>query len=268
MQDRYVGDVGDFGKYGLLRALSATGKSRRTLTLGIVWYLAPEEDHNDDGKHTSYVRHHSAENLHVYRSCDPDLYDGIWGIFERDKRSVASVQDSELLPEGTEFHDERLSFDGMHAYGPQAREIRLAYRAAWLSRGLDRTRGCTLVFFDPDNGLEVKVGAHTKKGPKYTYYDELVPFYERGQSLVIYQHIHRKRGETAQLQIGQRFTEIRERIGCDDAFALLYHRGTARAFFVVPSDSDIRQLLLERSQNLVAGLWGQNGHFDPVIQPG
>ena len=44
MQDRYVGDVGDFGKYGLLRALCGGD-----LTLGVVWYLYPDEEANNDG---------------------------------------------------------------------------------------------------------------------------------------------------------------------------------------------------------------------------
>ena len=37
MQDRYFGDVGDFGKYGLLRALSGTYPGAAPLRLGIVW---------------------------------------------------------------------------------------------------------------------------------------------------------------------------------------------------------------------------------------
>ena len=40
MQNRYVGDIGDFGKYGLLRALC---HGRR---LGVAWYLYPDEAHN------------------------------------------------------------------------------------------------------------------------------------------------------------------------------------------------------------------------------
>ena len=38
MQDCYVGDVGDFVKYGLLRALS-DGKR-----LGVAWYLRTDPD--------------------------------------------------------------------------------------------------------------------------------------------------------------------------------------------------------------------------------
>ena len=33
MQDRYAGDIGDFGKFGLLRALSSAG-----LSIGVNWY--------------------------------------------------------------------------------------------------------------------------------------------------------------------------------------------------------------------------------------
>lgn len=34
MQDRYVGDVGDFGKIGMLRQLEEAG-----LRIGVNWYL-------------------------------------------------------------------------------------------------------------------------------------------------------------------------------------------------------------------------------------
>jgi hypothetical protein len=50
MQDRYFGDVGDLGKYGLLRALSGLNEEPQ-LRLGVVWYLFPDESHNTDGKH-------------------------------------------------------------------------------------------------------------------------------------------------------------------------------------------------------------------------
>ena len=35
MQNRYTGDIGDFGKLGLLRVLQESG-----LTIGVNWYLA------------------------------------------------------------------------------------------------------------------------------------------------------------------------------------------------------------------------------------
>jgi hypothetical protein len=55
MQNRYVGDIGDYGKYALLRHLCAcaTGKSLR---LGVIWCLFPDETINNDGKHISYLK--------------------------------------------------------------------------------------------------------------------------------------------------------------------------------------------------------------------
>ena len=50
MQNRYTGDIGDFGKLGLLRALQASG-----LTVGVNWYLVPDENHNSDGRHVQYL---------------------------------------------------------------------------------------------------------------------------------------------------------------------------------------------------------------------
>ena len=49
MQNRYAGDIGDFGKLGLLRTLYAAGFS-----VGVNWYLNPnltsKELNNKDGK--------------------------------------------------------------------------------------------------------------------------------------------------------------------------------------------------------------------------
>lgn len=44
MQNRYVGDVGDFGKYHLLKALCRGDDGKAALSLGVVWYLVPDEN--------------------------------------------------------------------------------------------------------------------------------------------------------------------------------------------------------------------------------
>ena len=66
MQDRYVGDIGDYGKLGLLRSLAAAG-----LLIGVNWYRTPDENHNEDGKFIQYLRT-SGEGS--YRSHDPVSY--------------------------------------------------------------------------------------------------------------------------------------------------------------------------------------------------
>ena len=94
MEDRYVGDVGDFGKYGLLKALCLPSKvsGDYNLSLGVVWYLVPDE--SKDGKLTSYLKD-SSKNLGFYRSCDPGLYDSLRDIVCGRPRCVSAIRKEE-----------------------------------------------------------------------------------------------------------------------------------------------------------------------------
>ena len=49
MKNQYVGDVGDYGKYSMLRFFADNG-----IKVGVNWYLT-ENDGSKDGKHTSYL---------------------------------------------------------------------------------------------------------------------------------------------------------------------------------------------------------------------
>ena len=51
MQDRYTGDIGDFG---LLRALVRKGHEAER-KLGIIWYLVPDETRSTEGNLTAYL---------------------------------------------------------------------------------------------------------------------------------------------------------------------------------------------------------------------
>lgn len=73
MQNRYVGDVGYFGKYGLLRLLCLGKGAGKQLSLGVVWYLVSDESHNEDEKYISYLNL-TAENHRRFRLCDPPMY--------------------------------------------------------------------------------------------------------------------------------------------------------------------------------------------------
>ena len=50
VKNQYVGDIGDYGKYALLRALSCR------YSIGVNWYLTPDDDRSD-GKFTDYLTH-------------------------------------------------------------------------------------------------------------------------------------------------------------------------------------------------------------------
>ena len=69
MQDCYVGDVGDFVKYGLLRAI------RVTKCLGVAWYLHPDGGPAGDGRHADYL-----QDPGEWRHLDTKLFDTLKGI--------------------------------------------------------------------------------------------------------------------------------------------------------------------------------------------
>ena len=96
MQNRYTGDIGDYAKYGLLRALA------NDRSLGVAWYLFPDEDHNADGRHVGYLKAPGH-----WRARDPKLFDTLSGIVEEDRRSVAGIEQSGIL-NGAKFSSEVL----------------------------------------------------------------------------------------------------------------------------------------------------------------
>ena len=258
MQNRYTADIGDFGKYGLLRVLCSTVDDGSKLRLGVVWYLVPDESHNADGKFTRYLEP-SPKNDCQFRQCVPELYDALADIICKKDRNVSSIQKYSILPHGTIFYEEPLTFDGVPANSPGARRNRIAHRNGWVQDALYATNDCDVIFVDPDNGLEAGTKRHQKLGPKYVFFDELEPYCKRGQSLVIYHHTSRR--GTAEEQVRERLAQIDERLNNSSSFALLYHRGSSRAFFVVPSEKH-KSILTEKVEQFMRGPWSQ--HFTVV----
>src|ERR1700686_3636393 len=85
MQNRYVGDVGDFVKLALVKALSPGHR------LGVVWYLVPNESHNADGRHIRYL------NDSEWRRFDPEVFDALAKIVENGERTVAALERLDFL---------------------------------------------------------------------------------------------------------------------------------------------------------------------------
>ena len=68
MRDQFVGDIGDFAKYGLLRALVRDGLAARRV--GVVWYANEDDPSSSLGGEIFYLD----VGAGVYYQCDPDLY--------------------------------------------------------------------------------------------------------------------------------------------------------------------------------------------------
>jgi len=220
MQDRYVGDVGDFAKYALLRSIV----SHRSIRLGIIWCLFRDESHNADGRHTSYLRRPE------FRRLDPDLHDRLALIVSSDHRSVQKICTAGIFPSGTISCDLPVSASSQVGVERAARE---AHRAKWLATALAITTKCNVVFLDPDNGLQVpSVPRHYPKAGKYIFWDELRSFWERGQSLIVYHHLNRRASVRDQTKAIKR--KFKEKFPDASMIAyLLFRRGSCRHFWIV-----------------------------------
>lgn len=250
MQDRYAGDLGDYAKCGLVRAL-CDGE----LPLGLVWYRVPDEAHNADGRHIDYLKpgHRQRDAL---AACDPVLHAAFRAmVFDRRQRSVAALERLAIWPTGTRFYRDLLSFEGVR---PDARP---AARRAWLDEALAATEGAAVVCVDADNGLETASSRrHGLKGGKHAFLDELQRFWQRGQSLIVYQHTHR-RGTVAE-QVARRLPQLRDGfVGAASIDAVRFRRGTSRVFFIIAQAAH-DDLLRRRLDAMLRGPWA--AHFQRV----
>ena len=216
MQDRYAGDVGDFMKFGLLRHLAAPSEAGGAgLSVGLNWYLAPDEDHNADGKHIAYLDSYNRQHQSL-ASCDSDLMERLAKVVAT-ARSVEALDASGALPAGASAHSEALApRDG------------LAGRDAWHARALDALAGAEVVCADPDNGICLL--RNTSKLHKYALLGELADYARRGQSLVVYQHAHRS--ADARSQATRRLDEVAAGVGQTPVAAIIARRGSCRFFLV------------------------------------
>jgi len=253
MQDRYVGDVGDFAKFGLLRRLAEVG--RRKLRLGVVWCAFPDESHNGDGRHVAYLRNET------FAALDPDLHARLRGLVDGRRRTMRDVEVSGILPKRTLFYREPCS--GLAGNAGTVGLRRQAHRTAWLAGALSATEAADLVFFDPDNGIATPLTPRLgPKSGKFIFKDELMPFWGRGQSLVIYHHLNRTC--TAEIQTIRLEADLAGTFpGAPRVIPLLFRRGSCRHFWIVGQPSHAATLGKAAEAFLASG-WST--HFSPLAR--
>lgn len=235
MQDRYAGDVGDFVKLGLLRALSPHRK------LGLAWYRFPDEDHNKDGRHVSYLQQPDA-----YAPLDPELFEHLNTVVAKD-RSINSLLG---ILEGAISSDESLDVSCM----PSCE--RRDFRSKWFSRVLTRLSDCNLVFADPDNGITDN--DYRRKGQ--AKFGKQIPLEEvrqlaEGRCAIIYHHNTRRRGGHDR-EVDDWLNEI----GLS-GIAIRAKAFSPRTFFVFNPDQDIEkrvQVFCERWKKMKVSLHVRN----------
>ena len=236
MQDRYAGDVGDFVKYAVLRAVTL-GR-----TVGIAWYLHPEEGPAGDGRHVAYLR-----EVNEWRELDADLYDDLRAIVFGDDRSVRAVQSASLLPDAV-FADERLDVADVPV------RDRESWRRAWFERVRERLADCSLVFADPDNGLcpDRHFRPTVRRSAKSIPVREVAALSE-GRPLIVYHHnTRRKGGHQAEILSWQEALP-------GNVYAYYWRRWSNRTFFFVNADDQ----LVSRLQDFAARWARTSGELMP-----
>ena len=239
MQDRYAGDVGDFGKLGMLRCIETSG-----LKIGINWYLVDNESHNNDGKHIRYL------NEEKYQGCDDCLLSALKGILDCEKRSVQAIENLNLFNTRKYYHERIIET-------PIKRAL---VRSEWHKKGLATMAGCDLVFLDPDNGMIPKsVSRNSNKSIKYVYPEEIMDYYEAGHSVVFYSHRTRECVDVYLKRFADLFN-ILEQKGATIK-GITFKRGTVRDYFFILHEGHISKV--EKSlEKLLDSKWKQ--HFESI----
>ena len=224
MQDRYAGDIGDYGKLGLLRKMS------EKFSIGINWYnpgeLDFERDKNGNFKQED-GRYHDFKDVKNYA---PEIVTAL--------ETLKGNYSIEML--------EKLKLINNAVYYNKLVPRENAKRENWHSAALKKLGKCDVVFLDPDNGLicnSVKPGS--PKSVKYTYYSEVKDYLSQNKAVIIYNHRSRKKEDIY-------FNEIIEKLGSEAGAerdliqVITFRRFSVRDYFIISKD--------EQTHNTMKGL--------------
>ena len=110
--------------------------------------------------------------------------------------------------------------------------------------------GADLVFFDPDNGIEIKsVPFGKKSSSKYLYWDEVKESYLAGHSLLIYQHFPRCARDPFIKSLVRKFRDL---LGAKKVFSYCTHHVV---FLLIPQPDHVEMFL--ENNHKIKKTWGE-----------
>ncbi len=206
MKHQYFGDLNDYRKYGLLRILSSYGE----IKIAICWMLTLG-DSTSCGSSIEYLG-----RAKWWRSYDSDLFDFLTvKVRINGKRDLRIIQDGMILG-NTIFYNRIVSDDP---------DLRMKYFADFYKKA----RSSRFIFFDPDNGFEVKSKSYGRKGScKYLYWMEVAEAFGKGNTILVYQHFPRENRKTFVERVAN---QLLMRTGAKTVYSF---KTSTVAYFLVP----------------------------------
>ena len=238
MQNRYVVDVTDFGKYGLLRHLSGmtAQDDLPPLSVGMIWYFHHDERHSGDrrkmsgdGNHTDYLIRTPEDDRAEYVESDPALWDKLRDLLLRDARCVHCVKASGILPKDTLWWDAPVPY--LPGNSNDVKDAKENLRNLWLEGAAKTTTRADIVFLDPDNGLGEEKDKLKKAGTKYAYPSDVAAFWEQKKSVILF---HQPGHEEVLPEY--RVAEVLRRTTGREPIGLRLRHGSTPIFYVVAQD--------------------------------
>jgi len=157
MQNKYFGDISDFYKYYFLRNICLDYK------LGINWCLIPNDDSND-GKHI-ITKKKRLKNI------DEKLYKILEKSILNNNRNTKYIENG-YFNNDTIFYNsvyEKYFLDGVYE-----------------EKAFNNLINQDIIFFDPDNGIEVPSTKAIDK-LKYVQYRTILKYWNNKKSMIIFQ---------------------------------------------------------------------------------
>jgi hypothetical protein len=162
MQNKYFGDIHDFYKYYFLKFIS------NYYTLGIHWCLVSDEKEKNDGEKSLTEKEMQKDST-------------LYTLLEKSEKNVQNIKNY--------FDNNVKYFDDLHEH------FYLAH--VYGKRSIIKLQKQEIIFFDPDNGIEVPSTNNNNKF-KYVSYELLANFWNMEKSLIIYQHADRSKESTTE----------------------------------------------------------------------
>ena len=212
MKNQYLLDIGDFGKYDLLRFLAGKG-----INIGVNWYLT-NDDGSTDGKFKDYLNNSRQDWM------DEGLFKELQKLKEKKPQDVQLIKSAGLIPQAM-YYSTILDFRKLP---PRERS---AVRDKWFTASLTALQEANLIFADPDNGISYRKKPTQKNNEKYILPPEVEAYYKHGMDVVFYCHKGRRK-EDAWKKVR---TDLKKASGMDKAriITLNYRKGTHRSYIFV-----------------------------------